>query len=253
MRIERLCIRNIEIGMGMPKICIPVVKQTADEILEYIGQIMEFQPDIIELRMDWYEHIRDAEATQRLLESVRQMAGETVLLFTIRTSNEGGELTVSIEEYMNLCRMACESGCIDLLDVEAFMDDHVLMEIAKFAHEKQVYVIGSNHDFVRTADEDELLEKLQQIDEMGADIPKIAVMPVTERDVLNLLSATLKYHEKGGNKPVITMSMKPMGGVSRLAGELVGSVMTFATLGQESAPGQIPLTLVRDVLKCLEA
>ena len=37
MRIEGLCIRNIEIGMGMPKICIPVVKQTADEILEYIG------------------------------------------------------------------------------------------------------------------------------------------------------------------------------------------------------------------------
>ena len=39
MRIEGLCIRNIEIGMGMPQICIPVVKQTADEILEYIGQI----------------------------------------------------------------------------------------------------------------------------------------------------------------------------------------------------------------------
>lgn len=251
MRIEGLCIRNIEIGMGMPKICIPVVKQTADEILEYIGQIMEFQPDIIELRMDWYEHIRDAEATQRLLESVRQMAGETVLLFTIRTSNEGGELMVSIEEYMNLCRMACESGCIDLLDVEAFMDDHVLMEIAKFAHEKQVYVIGSNHDFEKTPPEDEITRRLEYMGQQGADIAKIAVMPQAEKDVVTLLQATTDYYDKGNTKPIVTMSMGGTGMISRLVGETFGSAITFASGGEVSAPGQIPVGDVRTMLALL--
>lgn len=251
MRIEGLCIRNIEIGMGMPQICIPVVQQTADEILEYIGQIMELQPDIIELRMDWYEHIRDAEATQRLLESARQLAGETVLLFTIRTSNEGGELTVSVEEYMNLCRMACESGCIDLLDVEAFMDDQVLMEITKIAHEKQVYVIGSNHDFEKTPPEDEITRRLEYMGQQGADIAKIAVMPQTEKDVVTLLQATTDYYDKGNTKPIVTMSMGGTGMISRLVGETFGSAITFASGREVSAPGQIPVGDVRTMLALL--
>lgn len=251
MRIEGLCVRNIEIGMGMPKICIPVVKQTTGEILEYIGQIMELQPDIIELRMDWYEHIRDTEATQRLLEMVRQLAGETVLLFTIRTSNEGGELTVSVEEYMNLCRMACESGCIDLLDVEAFMDDHVLMEIAKFAHKKQVYVIGSNHDFEKTPPEDEITRRLEYMGQQGADIAKIAVMPRTEKDVVTLLQATTDYYDKGNTKPIVTMSMGGTGMISRLVGEIFGSAITFASGGEVSAPGQIQVDDVRTMLALL--
>ncbi len=251
MRIEGLSIRNIKIGVGTPKICIPVVKQTIDENLKYIGWIMEFQPDIIELRMDWYEHIRDTEETRRLLESVRQLAGETVLLFTIRTSNEGGQLTVSVEEYMNLCRMACESGCIDMLDVEAFMNDHVLMEIAKIAHEKQVYVIGSNHDFEKTPPEDEITRRLEYMGQQGADIAKIAVMPQTEKDIVTLLQATTDYYDRGNTKPIITMSMGGMGVISRLAGETFGSAITFASGGEVSAPGQIPVGDVRTMLALL--
>ena len=89
------------------------------------------------------------------------------------------------------------------------------------------------------------------MDDMGADIPKLAVMPVKERDVLNLLSATLQYYELGGTKPVITMSMKRLGGVSRIAGAVTGSALTFATVGEASAPGQLPIGLMRDILHSL--
>lgn len=253
MQIEEICVRGIVFGKGMPKICVPLVGKTDTEILNQALEVSLQKPDCIEFRADWYENVLCPEDVERILGQIREMIGNIVLLFTFRSKEEGGQRSISVDQYSRLCENACESGYIDLLDVEAFKQNGLLEELAETAHKNGVYIVGSNHDFVRTADEDELLEKLQRIDEMGADIPKIAVMPVTERDVLNLLSATLKYHEKGGNKPVITMSMKPMGGVSRLAGELVGSVMTFATLGQESAPGQIPLALVRDVLKCLEA
>ena len=51
--------------------------------------------------------------------------------------------------------------------------------------------------------------------------------------------------------PVITMSMGVLGGVSRLCGEAFGSAMTFANPGQASAPGQISLDVVNDVLDAL--
>lgn len=89
------------------------------------------------------------------------------------------------------------------------------------------------------------------MDEQGADIPKIAVMPQKERDVLTLLSATLTYHEAGGTKPIVTMSMNDIGMVSRLAGELFGSALTFATVGRTSAPGQIPIDEARQSLTIL--
>lgn len=251
MRIEGLHVRNIEIGAGIPKVCIPIVKKTADEILEYTRQIMRLQPDLIELRMDWYEQIRNEQAVITLLKDVRQVIGETVLLFTIRTSKEGGELSLSIEEYMDLCQLACESGCIDLLDVEAFMQAELLPKMAAIAHTNHVLVIGSNHDFDKTPAIEEIVTRLEYMGQNGADIPKIAVMPLKPEDVTVLLQATTHYYEKGNTKPIVTMSMGGLGVISRLAGEMVGSSITFASGGQKSAPGQIPADDVRNMLELL--
>ena len=47
------------------------------------------------------------------------------------------------------------------------------------------------------------------------------------------------------------MSMGTLGAVSRLAGEAFGSAMTFANPGQASAPGQVSLEVVNEVLDAL--
>ena len=74
---------------------------------------------------------------------------------------------------------------------------------------------------------------------MGADIPKIAVMPQTKKDVLTLLSATEEMASDYADRPIITMSMAGTGVISRLCGEVFGSSMTFGAAGKASAPGQI--------------
>lgn len=249
MNIKGLSVRGVEIGSGIPKICVPIIGKTHEEILRQAGEIVKEKPDCIELRIDWYEHVFVEEKVLDLLKSLREVIGNHVLLFTFRTALEGGEKEISVDAYTRLCEAACKSGCIDLLDVEAFMENGLLERMLPVAHENHVYIVGSNHNFKETPSEEELYRLLIRIDEMGADIPKVAVMPVRERDVLNLLSATLLYHERGGTKPIITMSMKGMGAISRLAGGLVGSVLTFVTVGQASAPGQLPMKQIREILK----
>lgn len=74
---------------------------------------------------------------------------------------------------------------------------------------------------------------------MGADIPKMAVMPQTKKDVLTLLSATEEMASDYADRPIITMSMAGLGSISRIACEAFGSCLTFGSGAQASAPGQI--------------
>ena len=70
------------------------------------------------------------------------------------------------------------------------------------------------------------------------DITKLAVMPKCRRDVLRLLEAAVEMEEEKGDRPCITMSMGNLGMISRIAGSLTGSALTFGTAGRASAPGQ---------------
>lgn len=251
MNIQEIAIRNITIGSGVPKVCVPVVAKNREAILAYVERVLEDRPDMIELRMDWFEGVTNVDALLSLLKDVREIAGDTVLLFTIRTSEEGGELAVTVEEYIRLCTLACQSGYIDLLDVEAYKQEDVLDRLVEVAHAQGVLVVASNHDFHKTPSREEIVERLRYMEEHGGDIPKIAVMPQSEQDVLHLLEATVAYYEEGIHKPVITMAMGGLGVISRLSGEFFGSAVTFASEGQISAPGQIPIRDAQHILQIL--
>lgn len=79
----------------------------------------------------------------------------------------------------------------------------------------------SNHDFHKTPTAEEIVQRLRKMQELDADIPKIALMPQCKTDVLTLLSATLEMHERYADRPIITMSMAKNGVISRLAGEVL--------------------------------
>jgi 3-dehydroquinate dehydratase-1 len=96
-----------------------------------------------------------------------------------------------------------------------------------------------------------MVTRLTAMQQAGADLPKLAVMPNSPSDVLELLAATAEMAEQHPETPVITMSMGALGAVSRLCGETFGSAMTFANPGQASAPGQVALDVVNEVLDSL--
>ena len=95
-----------------------------------------------------------------------------------------------------------------------------------------------------------MVSRLRRAEELGGDILKTAVMPQSSRDVLDLLSATEEV-SRTSERPVVTMAMGELGIISRLSGELFGSAMTFGTVGYASAPGQIGIEPLREVLEIL--
>lgn len=241
-------VRNVKIGNGIPKVCVPIIGSTRDEIISQAKSLELISPDIVEWRADWFEDVLDTDKTVAITEALRKILGETPLLFTFRTLKEGGEKTIDSRAYTELNIKVSKAGMIDLIDVEAFTGDDIVENIICEAHKSGVKVIVSNHDFKNTPDKKELISRLCKMQDLGADISKIAVMPKTKADVLILLAATQEMSEQYARQPIVTMSMGNMGSVTRMVGEIFGSAITFGAAKKLSAPGQIEVQELRQAL-----
>lgn len=244
-------IRETAIGEGIPKICVPIVGKTREEIIKAAEEIKTLPADLVEWRADWFEQVFEAEVVFDVLQELRRILGELPLLFTFRTKKEGGEKEIDEKYYRTLNQIVVESGLADLIDVEVFIGDDVVNDLVRTAHENGVRVIGSNHDFEKTPEKDEIIRRLCRMQEMEVDLPKIAVMPREKEDVLTLLAATEEMNRKYADRPIITMSMAGDGVISRLCGEVFGSALTFGAAGKVSAPGQIGVAELRQILTVL--
>ncbi|MBQ1403803.1 MAG: type I 3-dehydroquinate dehydratase [Lachnospiraceae bacterium] len=244
-------VRNIVIGEGMPKICVPIVGITKEAILNEAKAITKLPADVVEWRIDWFENVFDFAALEDVLKDLRAVLGDMPILMTFRTSKEGGEKAIEDEVYADINIRAAQTGYVDLVDVEVFTGDEIVKKIIDGAHAAGVKVVASNHDFFKTPDKDDIVGRLRKMQDLGADIPKIAVMPQNKKDVLTLLAATEEMANEYADRPIITMSMAGTGVISRLAGEVFGSALTFGAAAKASAPGQMGVTDLKQILTLL--
>ena len=241
-------VRNTVIGEGIPKICVPIVGVTKEGILEEAKALKSLPVDVVEWRVDWFENVFDPELFLDALKALREELGDLPILVTFRTSKEGGEKSIEPEAYAELNIRAAKSGLADLVDVEVFTGDDIVKRIVAEAHAVGVKVVASNHDFDKTPDKDDIVGRLRKMQALDADIPKIAVMPRNKKDVLTLLAATEEMASEYADRPIITMSMAGTGVISRLCGEVFGSALTFGAAKKASAPGQMGMQDLSEVL-----
>lgn len=244
-------VRNVAIGEGIPKICVPIVGKTREEILEAAKNILPIGADVVEWRVDWYEDIFDFEKVEETAKQLREVLGEMPILFTFRTSKEGGEKAIETPVYVELNQKISATGYVDLVDMEAFTGDDAVKAVVEEAHKHGVKVVASNHDFDKTPAKSDIIYRLRKMQDLGADIPKIAVMPQNKADVLTLLSATEEMVNNYADRPIITMSMAATGVISRVCGEVFGSALTFGAVGKASAPGQMGAGELKEMLTTL--
>jgi len=236
-------------GNGTPKICVPITGRSQKEILKMAGEIYKSDADLAEWRVDYYEDFQDIDEVNHTLSLIKEILDRKPLLFTFRTSYEGGQESISYNEYSALLYGAAVNA--DLADIEVYYpgDTKKLISTVK----EYCVVVGSYHNFNKTPGTDEIINRLEYISSAGADIPKIAVMPQSRLDVIRLMEASLIAKERLGGRPVITISMSGTGLVTRTAAESTGSVITFGCTGKQSAPGQIEASVLKkmiDILHC---
>ena len=119
---------TLEFDTEIPKICIPIVGTKEEEIIKTAEDLVAAKVDLIEWRADYCSCILEDERLCLFLQKLRRSTGSTPLLFTIRTTAEGGELTISFEQYIHTLQVAAQSECVDYIDVEMFWWDRALSE-----------------------------------------------------------------------------------------------------------------------------
>ena len=240
--------RSVVLGEGRPQICVPLVGATIAELDAAASALVAGDYDLVELRIDFFSGWDTPSAVREAIAVVRAALPEAVpVLFTFRTKREGGQADIRPDAYAELLGLAIAAG-VDAIDVELFTERACLLGLVTAAHEAGVVVVMSSHDFESTPPRAEILARLTEQQQLGADVLKVAVMPSHPRDVLTLMDATAEFVAEHARRPVITMSMGGLGVVSRLAGETFGSCVTFGSVGASSAPGQIEARELRAVL-----
>jgi len=113
------------------------------------------------------------------------------------------------------------------------------------------YIILSRHNFDSTPVQSEILNTFLTMEKMGADIIKVAYMPNSKKDVLNLINATEEMTSNYSSCPVVAISMGHLGMITRILGEFIDSAISFASITRASAPGQINIDNLSTVLKVI--
>jgi 3-dehydroquinate dehydratase-1 len=234
-------VRGRRLGGETPLICTPLVGRTRERVLAEAASVVAKKPDVIEWRVDFFDGIGDTAAVLDTGRALRAAAGDTPIIFTRRSIKEGGEpIAIGDEDVVRLYDAVGASGLVDFLDFEMNNDAGQVKSVRESARRHGTRVILSYHNFGYTPGLDFLVQRFLEAERLGGDVAKVAVMPRDRADVLTLFAATSQAQAKA-RIPLISMSMGPLGSVTRMIGGVFGSALSFAVGEGSSAPGQIPI------------
>ena len=213
------------------KIILSLTGRDRTEIENQLLAMKELDFDVVEWRADYYYD-------PSVFGLIRRICPNQQLLFTVRSREEGGLFQGADEEMGNMVMAASLEGKAELVDMELlgfYGRNREMLETLKKAGTR---VILSFHDFHGTPSGERIRNLFRSMKEAKADIGKIAVMPVTEKDVETLVEGALQA-TKELDLEIIAISMGDLGRKTRTDLSLTGSTMTFGALGAGSAPGQV--------------
>lgn len=217
-------------------VALPVKDENLDEVL---NQAKLKEIDIIELRVDQFSNF-DIQYIREKAKLIKDKGFN--LLLTVRSKAEGGGRDLSDDERLEIFRQTIDVS--DIVDIE-FSSVSIRQEVIKLTKDRKKLCLVSYHDFEKTPPADFIQEYINSAVNIGADIVKFAFKANSLQDIANTLCVTNKNRDKN----LVAILMGDVGKISRVAGFVFGSVITYTYIGEAFAPGQIEAGKLIDELK----
>lgn len=193
--------------------------------------------DLIELRVDMFEK---TENISNIFETAKRKYG-LPLLCTVRLPEEGGKK--EIKNRLDIYK-AVLPFC-SFFDIEIFSSEASFLR--QLVAQTSIVLIGSYHNFSKTPPLEELERVFERGQMLNMDIIKIATMVNRDQDLETLLFFTLRHKVDR----IITLGMGQKGIPSRIINPVFGSMITYASFNEVSAPGQIHLKDMMHIFKVM--
>lgn len=192
---------------------------------------------LVELRADRFEQ----PTPERILAAImRVRAGRRPVIVTARHRDEGG---TPMPEDVRRAILLSAIPHVAAVDVE-IASTELLSAIAPALTASAGTLILSAHDFRTTPPADALQAIIDRGRALGAHVVKIATRTDTPAALETLLGVTLANRAAG----IVTLGMGAYGPLSRVALPAAGSLLTYAAVGEPTAPGQLPLDALAPIV-----
>lgn len=221
----------------MTKICVSLMVDRPDQVLEAMIKARDLGADLLEWRLDV---TKSPEVADILLQA------PLPVIATVRSTDHGGRFSGSKAEQLRLLLQAAEGGCT-YLDWEFHPGEALPVELSQIRDQ----VILSHHNFQETPSEGELASLLEEMAATKAGVVKIVTRAQRMEDNFSLLR--LIRHGRKQGLQVVAFCLGSLGRISRVTCLFVGAAFTYAALetGAEAAPGQLTLSEMHQVLELL--
>lgn len=231
-----LDLRGVKLGTGIPKLIVPVAAQTLDGVLDLARAAKDSGADIVEWRADYYSFVNDPDALRSAIFALREVLKATPLLFTLRSSQQGGRFTRDVDEALEILLKAAKSGCVDLIDVEYDFSSEKAKAIIEKIHALPCETLCSCHVSTTNHTCKELYEILCGMNATGTRAVKLAA-----GNQGALFSATARFKKEFPQTILLAMALGETGVLSRLVCEAYDFAATFAAASThvKTDPGQL--------------
>lgn len=261
--MNRMIAGKVTLDIGRPKVAVSITGTTHEEIIEQCKAAKEAPCDILEWRADYYlENKDDVDAKLRsddiqvevirILDDIEYETDGMPVIFTIRSKSQGGRGTLSKEQVYDLNCLAVQAKLATFVDVELFDDNNMLVREDLLEHVNDIHsfggrVIMSYHDFKAMPRREEIVNIVSVMRDLDADIAKIAAFAHNKKESIEMIKCCHMLTQDESD-PVIFIAMGKYGLVTRIFGGQYGSVITFASLGEGTANGQMNVQTVNRLL-----
>ena len=242
-----LKIKAVEFLPKRQNICIPIVSSTYEILKNDLAIILTLKPDVIEWRADYFEDMEHFDAAILLFKT---QAAHLPLIYTMRDVKEGGAINYSQQHRISYLEKIADAKTFDLVDIEWQAPQSLLDRAMTLRLEKGFKLILSNHDFIQTPDQTEIIRRFAEMKKAGADLVKVSYFAQHEEDALSLLTAS-RIATAEQELSLIALSMGELGTLTRIFGYQYGSVLSFAVGITSSAKGQLPIENLRNIWKMM--
>ena len=216
-----------------PWICVSIQARTSEQTVEDVKRV-DTEADLIEIRMDYRDEPLDLAGIIG--------ASKVPLIGTNRRPDQGGKAKEPEKERVQLLREAVNAG-FAYVDLASTTED--IKKVVTDLKKHRAIVIASYHNFKNPLDTDRLEAKYAELKKTGCDVVKI----IGWTDSIQNNLPYIKFNnEHPGN---VSFGMGEKGVTSRIFAPLSGALYTYASLegGKELAPGQVPLTHLREIYR----
>lgn len=235
------------LGSAQPVIAVPLVGETREAILKEAQTVKALNPDLIEVRADFWDFIEDTEKSVEMLKDIKAVMPEVPILLTVRIKAERGHQDVDEAKKFAFYDRAIAEKLPTLIDMELAYGPEKIRNFKKKLDGTGIKLVVAYHDLKATPPSAEIKAIMEREIAAGGDVAKIVVKPNKEEDVLTFLNGTLSFRRANPTYPIIASGSGDVGRITRLIGGLFGIDLTFASGVKGSNPTQMPVGIVREM------